>query len=544
MTIFSKLQIRSKILEIISNVDSMTSDDDSHFDALLNQIKKLDDYKTSAEVILKEYPLLNDSERNFCSFVLKNISSLDYICEKITEYIASKTLSDDLKYKYVELLCFLNIRDRIKELPNYFEKPNEIIDLETKKLLERASFNPEAMLDFLDFISNVSSSDAYLLLDSLCADYNGDSLANIIYPVLYSDFDDELKLKVINVLIETKSPLAIKPFKYLLEVNNNKEILNAVKIGLKKLKLAGANEDKAKEYFSSMIQDYKPAEFYATSPDGSESQAFLMTMVNKKGQYLLLAVVINDIFGILSCFGFYNIPQNDIIKIITKFYKSEGDYKVTPEYTKFRLNKAEEAMINSKKPFPYEYICWSNMLFNIQPLDFELKDYSNKNCKIQILSKDAALSFLTDEYTLRWFLTPNENNTIKQLTDEFYNMDNPNIEYINNRAKQEIDNVFNAETTKLWEDKFYNLIYLLRINNLLKEADNFYTILKEEELFNLFKTVILQRSIFSYYVGIQETIKEMNKTANIFKKKNSNESKFDIKKIENLISILKINWIK
>ena len=201
-------------------------------------------------------------------------------------------------------------------------------------------------------------------------------------------------------------------------------------------------------------------------------------------------------------------------------------------------------MINSKKPFPYEYICWSNMLFNIQPLDFELKDYSNKNCKIQILSKDAALSFLTDEYTLRWFLTPNENNTIKQLTDEFYNMDNPNIEYINNRAKQEIDNVFNAETTKLWEDKFYNLIYLLRINNLLKEADNFYTILKEEELFNLFKTVILQRSIFSYYVGIQETIKEMNKTANIFKKKNSNESKFDIKKIENLISILKINWIK
>ena len=77
--------------------------------------------------------------------------------------------------------------------------------METQKLLENAVFNPEAMLDFLDFVYAVPKNDKQLLLASLKEDYKGDVLANIVYPILYADFDDEFKLLAIDILSESKS---------------------------------------------------------------------------------------------------------------------------------------------------------------------------------------------------------------------------------------------------------------------------------------------------------------------------------------------------
>ena len=104
-------------------------------------------------------------------------------------------------------------------------------------LLENAVFNPESMLDFLDFVSAISPKDRHLLLDSLSLDYSGDVLANIIYPILYSDFEDDFVLDVINVLAESKSSLAIAPFEYAINTSQNQNIVNACQVGLKKLKL-------------------------------------------------------------------------------------------------------------------------------------------------------------------------------------------------------------------------------------------------------------------------------------------------------------------
>ena len=55
--------------------------------------------------------------------------------------------------------------------------------------------------------------------------------------------------------------------------------------------------------------------------------------------------------------------------------------------------------------------------------------------------------------------------------------------------------------------------------------------------------VIIQRSIFNYYVGLKENIKESFFTTNIFSKKNATSKSYDIKKIEKIINILKRHWI-
>ena len=495
------------------------------------------------DIFLKEYIKMEENEYVFSGCILKNIVPKEYINDKVLEQLKSNVLSDESKYKLVQLLRLVGSECNYNEIPSYFENPEEVLDKETKKLLESAVFNPEAMLDFLDFVSAVSAKDRNLLLDSLKLDYEGDVLANIIYPVLYSNYDDSFILEVINILSDSKSSLAVKPFKYLIETSSNQEIIKACRTGLKKLKLSGATEEKAYEYFRNIVKDTIPAEFFTTIPDGSGNQALLLSRQNKKEKYILVAIVINDKSGIIDCFGFFNISKEELIKVIGKFYKSEGKYKVKPEYVKTKIEEAIDITIKTKHKFPYEFICWNTFTSDLNVLDTDLKTYIETNCKQQLISKNDMLNLLTKEYTLRWFITPSENILIKLLVDGIYKEDEPNIEDINEKIKDSIDKIFDEKEVIIWQNRFFNLIYLLRNNSLLKEADNFYTILKNNDLFTLFKVVIIQRSIFNYYVGLKENIKESFFTTNIFSKKNATSKSYDIKKIEKIINILKRHWI-
>lgn len=543
MSQLSKLQIRAKVLSVISEIKSSVSYNEESLSNYIEKLNGIDDKETLLDIFLKEYIKMNENEYVFSGCILKNIVPKEYINDKVLEQLKSTILSDESKYKLVQLLRLVGSECNYNEIPSYFENPEEVLDKETKKLLESAVFNPEAMLDFLDFISAVSTKDRNLLLDSLKLDYEGDVLANIIYPVLYSNYDDGFILEVINILSDSKSSLALKPFKYLIETSTNQEIIKACRTGLKKLKLSGATEEKAHEYFKNIVKDTIPAEFFTTIPDGNGNQALLLSRQNKKGYYILIAIVMNDKSGIIDCFGFFNITKEELIKVIGKFYKSEGKYKVKPEYVKTKIEEAIDITIKTKHKFPYEFICWNTFTSDLNVLDTDLKTYIETNCKQKLISKNEVLNLLTKEYTLRWFITPSENILIKLLVDGIYKEDEPNIENINKKIKDNIDKIFDEKEVIIWENRFFNLIYLLINNSLLKEADNFYTILKNNDLFTLFKVVIIQRSIFNYYVGLKENIKESFFTTNIFRKKNTKSKSYDIKKIEKIINILKRHWI-
>ena len=59
----------------------------------------------------------------------------------------------------------------------------ELINKETKQLLDTAIMNPEAQIDFMDFMSAISDEDKIILIKSLEEDYANDALANILIPV-------------------------------------------------------------------------------------------------------------------------------------------------------------------------------------------------------------------------------------------------------------------------------------------------------------------------------------------------------------------------
>ncbi len=544
MTQLSKLQIRAKVMSAISEIKSLKVFNEDALEKFVHEFSQIEDKEAIFDIFIKEFIKMNETEYAFSSCVLKEIVPVEYINEKVFEYLKSNALSDDSKYKLVQLLRITGGNCNYNEIPSYFENPQEVLDLETKKLLENAVFNPEAMLDFLDFISAVSKKDRTILLESLKQDYQGDILANIVYPILYSDFEDKFLLDAIEILADSKSSIAIEPFNYLIDTSNNEEIVNSCKTGLKKLKLAGASKEKADEYFKNIIKNSVPAEFFTTIPDGNGMQALLASRRNtKNGKYLLAAIVTNNQSGIIDCFGFFNISQEELIKVLGKFYQTEGKYKVLPEYIKTKVNEAIDLTIKTKRKFPYEFICWNPIFSDIGTLDFDLESYAEKNCKQQLVKKDDILNLLTKEYTLRWFITPSEHAQIKSLTDLFYNTENIDISFINKNLRENENLIYTEETLNLWKNRIFNLIYLLRNNSLLKEADIFYTMLKNEEYFEMFKFVILQRSIFNHFVTLKENSKESLLTTNIFKKKSAESHKYDIKKINNLIDIMKRNWI-
>ena len=540
----SKLQIRAKVLAVISQIKSIPVFSETILNKFIADLSDIEDKKALFDIFIKEFIKLNETEYMICSCIIKELVPSDYVSEKTFEMLKASNLADDSKYKLVQLLRVVDgDKANYNDLPEYFDNPEEVLDLETKKLLETAVFNPESMLDFLDFISAVGKNDKNILLRSLSLDYKGDVLANIIYPILYSDFEDDFLLEVIEILSESKSSLAIAPFKYLIEVSDNKKIKDACEIGLKKLKFSGASESKADEYFKKIVENSTPAQFFTTIPDGNGNQAFLISRVNAMAKCLLSAVVINDFSGIVDCFGFYNISQVELLKIIDRFLKSEGKYRVPPEYIKSRINSAVNKTIELKHSFPYEFICWNPMLSDIDLLDFDLKDFAGNNCKIQNISNKEVTWFLTKEFTLRWFITPSENDVLKDIVQDYYNQSELNINYFDEKLISATDSVFDEKTVMAWKNKFYELIYILKSNNKSNDADKFYTIVENDELFNVFKLVTLQRSIYSHFTYLIENSKDNLLTTNIFKKRNSKNIKYDIKKLEKILDLLKKNWI-
>ena len=121
----------------------------------------------------------------------------------------------------------------------YFENPDEIIDADTVKLLENARINPEAQIDFLDFVNALPEQEKEMLVSSLSQDYDGDNLANILIPVITSNPYSNISEIAIQAIGESKSPLAYPVLKNLTEEADDPKIRAIAQKSFSLLKLSG-----------------------------------------------------------------------------------------------------------------------------------------------------------------------------------------------------------------------------------------------------------------------------------------------------------------
>ena len=108
------------------------------------------------------------------------------------------------------------------------------------------------------------------------------------------------------------------------------------------------------------------------------------------------------------------------------------------------------------------------------------------------------------------------------------------------KAKNEI---LDENCVQLWKDRIVNLIYILCCNSKEDDAAKFVYLLENEEMFNIFKSILLERSVFNHFVILKDNLKNNKLTVNIFRKKSVDENKYDENKLNNIIKTLESSWI-
>ena len=216
----NKLQIRAKMLPVLSELKADSRLSFEVFMEKTQEFREIDDFKTMFEILCKEMSKQNeDKYTDILRAVCIAFIPREQFEEMAMKVLESPTEPDILKYQLIQIFKTVGKDINYEDFFEYLNDAEAIINYDTEKLLEHAVVNPETQIDFLDFLAALQTDDKGLLINSLAEDYTGNNLANILSPILYADYPQDVLLKTIDILGETKSPLAIDALEFLHLIN-------------------------------------------------------------------------------------------------------------------------------------------------------------------------------------------------------------------------------------------------------------------------------------------------------------------------------------
>lgn len=527
----NKIQIKAEILATISAL-STSSQPNS---ALLTDLKMIEDKKTILDILIKE--LINASEQKAL-----------IICWLLTELIDKETLNNELwnvikapEYgDHIKMIAFNMLKDLGNKIDydvisGYFEQFNELINKETKQLLDTAIMNPEAQIDFMDFLSSISDNDKIILIKSLEEDYANDALANILIPVFLFYIDTEVGNVALEILGRSKSQLAYHALenakKYAPE-----NLLGKINKAISELKMSGIRVDNTEEFYKNILRESKPYKVYVSFPDGHGNMGIVFSRIRANKTLQFLAIVTNPRYGILDSFGFNSMTERDFFKIIDKFYNYQEKYEINASVAKYLIDQAEEGSHTNNEPIPYEYVCWQSILLDIEPekpnLYIEKRELNQKDVDKLCLS-DYVQNWFFDEITSEEFKT-----FINKLSSE-YKANNFDVD-LDKFIADNFDSIYTAKELAYKLITFNIAAYLRMLKGDKELAEIFYSLGSNYA----FLTNIIRKSIYEYYVGKRYILKNQRKTANVFEKKmQPNVDDFQLLQLDMIISSIEARWV-
>lgn len=527
----NKIQIKAEILATISAL-STSSQPNS---ALLTDLKMIEDKKTVLDILIKE--LINASEQKAL-----------IICWLLTELIDKETLNNELwnvikapEYgDHIKMIAFNMLKDLGNKIDydvisGYFEQFNELINKETKQLLDTAIMNPEAQIDFMDFLSSISDNDKIILIKSLEEDYANDALANILIPVFLFYIDTEVGNVALEILGRSKSQLAYHALenakKYAPE-----NLLGKINKAISELKMSGIRVDNTEEFYKNILRESKPYKVYVSFPDGHGNMGIVFSRIRANKTLQFLAIVTNPRYGILDSFGFNSMTERDFFKIIDKFYNYQEKYEINASVAKYLIDQAEEGSHTNNEPIPYEYVCWQSILLDIEPekpnLYIEKRELNQKDVDKLCLS-DYVQNWFFDEITSEEFKA-----FINKLSSE-YKANNFDVD-LDKFIADNFDSIYTAKELAYKLITFNIAAYLRMLKGDKELAEIFYSLGSNYT----FLTNIIRKSIYEYYVGKRYILKNQRKTANVFEKKmQPNVDDFQLLQLDMIISSIEARWV-
>lgn len=476
-------EIKAEIVNLFEELKGVKNFED--YEVHYRLLDSQSDKKIICKLLFKEINN-SDSDKNLLKFLLLRYCPAKELSEKLWSIIKNSMTSNQAKIFALDLLRDIDSNWSYDECEQYLDNPEELVDADTKRILDNAIADPEVQIDFLDFLASLSDSDKVTLLKSLGNDYSKDELANMLVPVFMSMSDTEVGKVALDILGNSKSQLAYHALNSSLDFVDEK-LVPAVKRNLSILKIAGIREDNSLEFYKKLLKNSKPYKFCITYPDGHGNQAIIVSRTTSGGNMQFVAIVIDDYHGIKDCFGFNNITRFECNTIIERFYRGQRALDIEPAILKSILINAEKL---SKHKMPYEYVCWRNLLADIEPKPLKL------NYKISQLSQKQFEEILVYDFTDYWFL----NSTYSDEFEEFLReIETISCEKYDEFIDQNVEKVFYPEENVVWTNRILNCALLKHLAGEEKAAQNLYSLYNDKKLIRELYKNILRKSVYEYY---------------------------------------------
>lgn len=545
----NKLQIRAEILTILSKFQTSPEIKAGNLDEVLSVLLKVEDKKAILDVLLKEFIRANEPKALFISVLMLRVCDKKAIEAELWQLLEDKKIDDSAKSQVLALLRDLGKSVDYETLGQFFDNPDEVVDADTKRLLDTAIINPEAQIDFMDFLSALSLSDSKILVQSLGQDYSSDELANILTPVFLTQPSSALGKIAAELLGETKSQLAFAILTQSLDFIEDEEALAIVKKSISTLKLAGIREDNTQEYYEDLLSASKPYQFYTSYPDGGSNQALIFSRLNEETEKVqMFAVVVNYKVGIVDCFGFNEIGQDEFERIVLRFYNKSNRVYISPSQLKSVLDKAEKfsRKLSPNGKLSYEYICWKMILSDISaepvPYEFLLEHEFDKH---KIIQEELECIYLID-VVQKWFFDPSYSEAFKDLLEGL------DGEFLQNKFDIDLEKtvqekfplIFDKTESQLLKQRVIASAYLKYLQDEKPIAQMLWALYFDEAALGELQKNILRKSIYEYYVGLKHKLEHVANTSNIFEMKNKTKAtQLSLKQLEVIIFRIESAWV-
>lgn len=536
----NKLQIRAKLLSAIINMQN-NSQDRAYIKKTLEELNAIVDKDAILDILNREFLKENSQMRDYTiTFLISELIDPQKAEAVMFETLANPKIKDSVKAKAVGFLREAGKHVNYEQYINYFENPDEIIDADTVKLLENARVNPESQIDFLDFLEALPQAEKEMLVESLTQDYDGDNLANILIPIIYANPYCEISQIAISAIGESKSMLAYPVLKWLEENTDDLKVKANVQKSLSLLKLSGIKEDITKEYYKRLLSGSPVYKCFVNFPDGHGNIGLIFSRKNEASFIQMFALVLNDIDGIIDCFGFNEISEGEFDRIVNKFFANDRVVQVDETLCKYLMVNAEKISRLKFQEISYEYAAWVSITRDIDYEDLNLSDGLSK-----IELNDFLLKQLYDKvYFEKWFFSVSDNEKFAALIDKIADDKICDIKQIETLLNENMPQIFDDAFLKILNRRLLVSAHFARLNDEQTFADMLYSLIEESECKNCFKEDMLKKSIYEYFLSQKDRYESIKSATSIFARRaNKDLQEIDIKYVENCIKEIEKNWV-
>jgi len=541
----NKLQIKAEILTVLSQLQA--NPDKVYAEKVLEVLVEQEDKKAILDILLKELIKSEEQKVILICFLLLRLCDDKELENALWEVLKTPSVKDVTKTIVLNLLKDMGNKVDYDKLEEYFENPEALVDSDTEKLLHVAIVNPEAQIDFLDFVSSLSEFDKKILVESLGDDYSSDDLANILNPLVLFTPTSDLGKIAIGILGETKSQLALNTLLEALDFVDDDEIVSLIKKNISKLKISGIREDNSVEFYKKILSDSKPYMSYASYPDGHGNQALIFSREKENESIQIVAIVVNDTNGIVDCFGFNDISKTEFERIVDRFYNGDNKVYIDAHVIKTILQNAEKITRRVGGKISYEYICWKRLLCDITTEIVPIELTLNSVFKQEPLTDENLEDIYMFDFLQRWFFDTEYSDEFKAVVDDL------NSKISANDFSFEFDDVVVQSSMKIFTTKQKKILgkrilmssYLRYLSGNKADAALLYSLYCDEDKKTKLEQNIIRKSIYEYFVSLKFRYKEENKMTNIFALRNKPKTQeLTSKQIDMVISIIEGLWVK